>query len=533
MKWRKILAITLAVLLSLGLFTACGETKENDTKEVSIEEVKEASETAEKSEAASETAQAEETKAPEETKAAEEAAAPEETEAPEEVKAPDGEVTAESLLNGYFDSAKDIKALAFVMSMDVAMHLAMAGEDMNVTMTMDVDFQTDGENSYMVGSMKSDSYGEKEESSVDQYVMLEDGEYVTYSYDKDSDSWSRYSSNAPGVSQELIPTVDPSGFKLEEDGNQYKVSGSVDIMKMVEDSGETYNTLFGDFLGSTGGTIVGDANVEYRFNKETQALESVNIDMAQALEDTFRSLLEALFSMSDEDDDSSADLDVSVDDLVVEVPSFTLNLSNISTDDSIKIVLPEAAKGAVETENKEEEDLLGGGGDEDELSIELADSFDFKDEYKNFSYEGHEYNLDTITIGDFLKDNKGLALDEESAGKLIPADETEYTAIYINDDYDYITFLVRNDSKEEKPIEECSLFGIEFSIDDPDIDFKVAGIGRDATLDDIIEAIGSPTYGYEGDYFRTYSWESDDWETLAFGFSGEGDPVSSATITIY
>lgn len=531
MKTRKVLALILSAMLVIGLFAGCGESGESkDTKAVSIEEVKEESTAAvsEKSEAApaeekSEAAPAEEKSEPA-SEAKEAEAAPEAAEAPEE------DVTAESLLNGYYDAAADIEKIAFNMKLNADIFMAAMGQESAVKMSMDVEFKTDGENSYMKGSMENESDGEKETSEVEQYIIQEDGKQVTYSYDADLESWSKYESDGATITKELIPVVNPSGLTLDDSGDQYVVSGPVDMGELMENAGETFSELFSGLVGAIDSGLAGAADLEFRFNKETKALESVTMDMASVLEDTFKAMLSGLFA------DSEAQL--SEEDMAslfeLKINSFELIVDDINIDDSIEIVLPDDAKGADKTEEPDDGELLPGVTDDsEELSIELADSFEFKEEYKNVFYNGHEYQVDKMTIADFLKDNK-LELEEDYKDVVVEAGNSDFGMTYLNDDFDSITFFVRNTSDKDLPITECSLYCIEFSIaNDPSIEFGVAGVKSGATIDDIIAVLGNPTYGYESDYYSTYSWQDEDWNSLTFGFSFESKTITSANVSLW
>ena len=153
MKWRKILVVFLAAILCVGLLAGCGESKDSGKdKDVEIEEVDEKEDAA---------ADEKESKADTEKEAK-----PEKT--PEAAEEPEEEVTAEDLLNGYYELSKDVKTISFDMLLALDMKLNAMDSEMAQDMKMDIHFETDKENSYMVGSMEGNFDGENETNEIEQ-----------------------------------------------------------------------------------------------------------------------------------------------------------------------------------------------------------------------------------------------------------------------------------------------------------------------------------------------------------------------------
>lgn len=332
MKWRKVLVVFLTAILCVGLLAGCGESKDSGKdKDVEIEEVDE------KEEAAADEKESKDDSKKESKADSEKEAEPEET--PEVTEEPEEEVTAEDLLNGYYELSKDVKTISFDMLLALDMKLNAMDSEMAQDMKMDVHFETDKENSYMVGSMEGNFDGENETSEIEQYVMKEDGKLVTYSYDKESDSWSVGDGEEVPVSEEMIPQPDPSAFEVEEKGDQYIVSGSIEMSELIESSGEAMSEMFGELVGASGMELSGMADLEYVFDKETRNLKSVKIDLAGVLEETFMAMFTELFSSEDlgEDLDLSSMFEIKVD-------SFDIELSGIVINEDLEIVLPEEAK---------------------------------------------------------------------------------------------------------------------------------------------------------------------------------------------
>jgi len=376
MKMRKIFAVLLAVILCLGLVPGCGESKDDKkaSGEVSVEKVKE--ESAEKAEAEAEedeTASAESASEKPETK---EDSVPEKKE-----DTASDDVTAESLLSGFFDTVDDIESQSFNMAFLMNMEMSLMGQEQKMDAKIEMHSDSFGDNSHMTGQLQMESGEEKQEESIDQYIMKEDGEYVAYSYDKESDSWSKTESDKPVITKEIIPEVDASDFTVEEVKGQYKVSGTMEIQKVLESMGETFGEMFGDMLG-TGQAMTGNAEVEYLFNKDTKALEAVNIYMGDALKEFFTQMISGLFESSEE----SKETDLS-SIFTMNAAQFDILLTDFVFNEGKEIVLPAAAAGAAETDSNDEKGILEEEEEKIEEEAEEAKAGDNKDKKSGSSSE--------------------------------------------------------------------------------------------------------------------------------------------------
>lgn len=508
MKMRKLLAVILASALALSLLAGCGSQKE-ETK-VTPQETASASSSA--PEAAAET---------------KEASTPAETQAPAATEAPAEEVTVESLLNGYFDKVSAIQSMQYNMLMDVAMAVTVFGQSTDVKMNMDIYSETYGDNGYMKGTMKSDSYGEEMSQAVEQYIMVEDGKYVAYSLDGESDSWSKFETETPPFSKDLIPKMDPSSFTLEtvsENGSeQYKVSGSVDLKEMFEKMGGSFEELFSGVMNMDEENFAGKAELSYYFNKDTRELENLKIDMAAAFQEMFQASFAAMFEGQETED--GEEIDVS-ELFQATVDAFVITLKDIRIDQGKEIVLPEEAKNAALTEEEEifsgDDTDTGSEGGEQELSVELAPSFDFQDEYYKFTCAGQEYTVGSTRLSEVFASGAIHPEDENYQDMVIEAEGSDVVTAYFNEDHDGMTFYVRNDSEEEKPVGECLIYGVELSAYyEENEGSSVAGITGANTMEEVFAKLGNPTYGYESEFYRSYDWESEDYETISVAFAGE------------
>lgn len=526
---KKIFAIVIALAMCMSLIAGCGSSKQ-ETKVVSET-------TAQAADTAAASAEAAATEA-----APAEAAA---TETPAATEAPEEEVTAESLLHGFYETAEDLDAAAYHMLIDMDMVMMMFGTENATRSAMDFDVTSKGNNVHMIGTMVSETSEGKESSEVESYVMEEDGSYVTYSYDKDNNTWTKTPTEQAVISRQMIPTLDASLFKLEtvnENGKeQYKVSADIELNELINNSGEGMGTLLSGLSNMGIEELTGSAAVAYYFNKETKALEAVKIDMAEAFKEMFSTMIASLIEMfgdslegeegsegSEANGSASAEETPAVDYSAlfsIELNKFAIELTDIQLEGIEDIVLPEAAKDAIVTESTGLFDDTEAAADEEEqeLSVELASSFEFKDDYYKFTYDGKDFEINKTTFGE-IQDKTGVDPGDDYKGVKVAAGETTSVDIYPDDDsFDSVSFLLLNTSEEEKELKDCVVYGYSNSITGSKD--KVAGLSLGSTIEEIIAVLGNPTYGYESEYYKSYDWSSSNSQSLSFTFGEEAGAV--------
>ncbi len=524
MKIRKWMAVLLASALCVSLFAGCGETKEE--VKVTPQEETAAASSADTKEAAAPEAKSEAPAAAEEKSEAPAA------ETPAETKAAEPEATAESLLNAYYETAKDLQSISFDMDMNMEMGMDIMGMSQEVKVNMNVKGDAYGDNAYMTGKMEMVNGEETETQEVEQYVIAEDGKYYSYSYDKETDSWSKTDTQASVISKEMIPELDPALFTLAEEGGEYKLTGTVNLQELLDNMSDQMAGMM-EGVGAMGiDTATGTAEIEYYFSKDTNELTRVKIDMAEAIEQMFKDSFSSMMESYSSEETGELNLEINVE-------NFFFELSNIELNKGKEIVLPEEAKSAVESESAEgllpgmtdetsetsatSETSTASSSEEEELSVELAETFEFKDEYKEFTLNGNEYKAGETVLGDLLKDNS-LELEEEYQDRVVNADDTDYCTAYLDDSFDYLSFTVYNPDNEPKDMAECVIYSVSISSEEA-ADFTVAGLKLGCTMEEAMAALGNPTYGYESEYYSSYSWESEEWSAINLSLSpidGEG-----------
>ena len=271
------------------------------------------------------------------------------------VAAAEDEVTVESLMTTHLEELGTVESASYEMVMDLDMSMSLFGFSQVMDMEIDVNIQTFGDNAYATGSMSNRSIQDGEETldeqEVEQYIMQDGEEYAVYSYNKEADLWTKWTTEKPSFSLDMIPKFDTSTFTLEEEDDQYVVSGSIDIMDAIAALPDMFSgltTSFGDLSAYSGETLV-----KYIFDKETKELKSISVDMAKAMQDIMdQSMAEAIAAFG-EISDSSAEVDMSTL-FSADFNSFVIEIKDLVLNQGSEIILPEEAKNAVESTGAEE-----------------------------------------------------------------------------------------------------------------------------------------------------------------------------------
>ena len=286
------------------------------------------------------------------------------------VAAAEDEVTAESLIAGHLEALGSVESASYKLAMDMDMSMSIFGSSQVMDMDIDMDIQSFGDNAHVSGKMSNKSVEDGEEmldeQEIEQYVILEGEQYSVYTYDKNSNIWSQWTTDKPTFSLDMIPTFDASDFILEEEDDQYVVSGDVDLMKTIEALPEMFSDLTQSFGALDGYT--GKSHIIYTFDKETKSLTSLVVDMAPALQEILQqSMAEAIAAFGEAFSDSSEEFDISTL-FTVDFNSFTVEIKDLVLNQGSEIVLPDEAKSAVETAEPEE-------GEEEGEAVESGTGF--------------------------------------------------------------------------------------------------------------------------------------------------------------
>lgn len=105
------------------------------------------------------------------------------------------EVTVDSLFTKAQETSKNAKSVDMTIGLDVDGAFSFGGEtSMNVKLKADLNSKAeDKKGAYVDGTVNMDMFGMSQEVPVKSYTDLsQDGKVISYTYDKDTDSWEKF-----------------------------------------------------------------------------------------------------------------------------------------------------------------------------------------------------------------------------------------------------------------------------------------------------------------------------------------------------
>lgn len=129
-----------------------------------------------------------------------------------------GKPTVESLIDGMMENQPESQTGD--ITFDFVLNLESEGYGMEISVETDIEYQAEGNlmegdsaTMYMDGNITVGVFGMSQKLPVEAYVVMEDDEVTTYTYDSDSDTWY-YSTSDGSDSAEVEALMDPE--MLEE-----------------------------------------------------------------------------------------------------------------------------------------------------------------------------------------------------------------------------------------------------------------------------------------------------------------------------
>ena len=331
-------------------------------------------------------------------------------------EAGDEQVTAESLIDRHLGKSEgDIFATADEKAA-ISMKMAFFGESMSIDMNMLFHVEIAKEIGHMTGEMhmaqessSSEEENEKEDLETEIYTVTnDDGTVTVYTRDMDYGYWTRSEMDDAQFNMNLADLVKGDGFVLSEDtvfinGKEcYEVKGKMafdDMTEVVGNAMEDLDDIFPIGEGADAGAYKLD--VFYYFDVESQDMVSLKMDGSAAMENLFKDYLVKSFSemgggMSGGDADEPEmiqeleeeaeaaeaenadtaeagteepgfDVDALMALFQIEVPEFTIEVSNIEFGKPESIEIPEevlSGIGTAENPGEEEENGEAGNGED-------------------------------------------------------------------------------------------------------------------------------------------------------------------------
>lgn len=259
-------------------------------------------------------------------------------------------MTAETLLQNLADATKDQPITTAHAKLDMAMSIAQGGLSMDISMDMEMDMATSSDPyaSYMDMTMNMDMLGETMSEHSQEYVVVEDGHMMSYTYTESTDTWEVLDLGELDPNELESQLADASWLQKKD-----PASVTLEEATQTVNGREAYVmhcTVTGEELEETMG-IMQDSLTET--GMEGLDLTSLNIPTTIWIDaDTFQLLQMDLDMMSMSDllnEMFAAELGDTDDSVSVSFTTLTFVLSDLRYDAVTVPALPEEAKTAADS----------------------------------------------------------------------------------------------------------------------------------------------------------------------------------------
>lgn len=275
-------------------------------------------------------------------------------------------VTAESLIKTASKRSENAKSVSADMNLDMKMNIKQSGisADFNIGADLSIEAVKEPVSAHIDGTMSVDIAGNSQESSLESYLVDEDGTAVTYMGTDGSWTKTEAELSDDGMLSGLNSMLNDSmNYELQKETEE--VNGKEAYVLTGKVSGELMNELMGG-LGSDMGAVSADidwskfeASVAVKLDKDSKQIVEVVMDCTDGLSAVMEDAL----------------AQAGVSDAGVTVGKYALTMTNISYDSVDEIVVPDEVKNAAVSADEDSlEDFLG--GEEDGLNEEETDPID-------------------------------------------------------------------------------------------------------------------------------------------------------------
>lgn len=403
--------------------------------------------------------------------------------------------TPENLLRDMTEKAEKVEST--VMNLKFNINLSAGGEELAVTMDMDMEATTEPEASHGKGEVSFDIAGSSMSTEMEIYSVKEDDQYVTYTmmegeWTKEAAGEEETLGDIEGMTGDIEDYADK--FKLEED--LAEING--------EDCFELTGELDGDIFSEMIQSDMLDSFSGYGLDEETIS-EMVFPCTIDIYKDT---ILPAriMFDLTDTFESMMEDAGVAASDCYMEMTFMEYD----SVDD---IVVPDEALEAEE-----------GSGLLDDFSDD-GDSVKPAEPAEQSADLGSDWESYTVQINDTVVTLPCTLADLEATGVTLDREYTPEDYVVNAGEYELAWFMDANGNElmidminnTDGPIElkDCLVGGITvYSYDVEDGSLTVifpGGIQIGTAQEDVLAAYGEPDDTYEdAEYGNSYYWYAED-----------------------
>ena len=305
-----------------------------------------------------------------------------------------GDVTAESLIDGYIEKNEDVQSVSGEEHLAFSFTMSMFGEEISMKIDMLMDIESTKDISHVFGDMTMTQEGMEEESGeetlqTEAYAVLGDDDTITvYSLDSGSDTWTKSVLDAGEFNFDLRNLIIGDSFELGEDtvdvdgSTCYEVKGTIALADMMGYLGSSFEGLNEIFPVEEEDAEAYKLDVFYYFDTENDELVSLKMDGASILKQLFMDALAKSFEEAGSEEDSSFDMSALLALFEIEIPEFVVEINNIEFNTVESIVIPEEALAAEEGTGGfggfglDEDEDFGAGDTAETISLENMTAID-------------------------------------------------------------------------------------------------------------------------------------------------------------
>lgn len=295
----------------------------------------------------------------------------------------------DTLIQKMDEATKTVTAQSMDAELELEMEMSVTGMTMSIAMdmAMDVRTKTDLSAMYMDMTVAMEAMGESEETTMEIYATMEDGDMVSYTYETTSDTWVRSTQEDyadlmgqfTGMQQSMSELPKEQMVLAEE---QITVNDRACYVLTLNMGGEQFQTYMSDYMGTMMSQLTGtgeeldeetkamveeldwtslDASVVYHVDAETFLPLEMTMDV-KGLGDVMNKLIGSMMGLAGED---AEEVEFSID-----VPTMKMVMKNAAYNEAVEIpaVPQEAIDNAVDADELGEDIEIDDTGDDEMLT---------------------------------------------------------------------------------------------------------------------------------------------------------------------
>jgi len=170
----------------------------------------------------------------------------------------------DTLVQKMDEAAKTVTAQGMTAQMEMDLEMSVTGMTMTMGMDLEMDMKTKTDLSAMYAEMKMavEAMGESEETNMEIYGVMEDGELISYAYESTTDTWVRTQQEGYGEMLEQLRGMQQSMSSQPKElmslaEEKATVNDRACYVLTLEMSGEHFQTYMSDYMGTMMSQLTG------------------------------------------------------------------------------------------------------------------------------------------------------------------------------------------------------------------------------------------------------------------------------------